>query len=325
MTYCVGIRTHQGLVLASDSRTNSGIDQVEVCRKMHTFVIAGERMFTILSSGSLSLTQSVMTRLEQEFRAGDGLASAANFYEAARCVGNQVRAVGAAGPGIHGTRRHQLLGQPARRGADQRRIAAALSDLCTGKPLRCTRLCPFLQIGESKYGRPILDRGIRFGETTLDQAVTYAIISLDSTMRSNVAVGPPIDLLVYSNDDLAVRRYRRLEAGDPELGEIRSSWEQRSGTPSPRCRRSISRTPLLVSSWGSRLPATPGRHRHAKSGHHTGCDSTSEEPGPADAVFATTLGGCVGAAPRPARRRRAFVSSSWRRVVQSARIACSSS
>ena len=75
-------------------------------------------------------------------------------------------------------------------------------------------------------GRPILDRGIRFGETTLDQAVTYAIISLDSTMRSNVAVGPPIDLLVYANDDLAVKRYRRLDATDPDLGDIRSSWEQ---------------------------------------------------------------------------------------------------
>jgi len=79
MTYCVGIRTQQGLVMASDSRTNSGIDQVEICRKMHNFVMPGERMFTILSSGSLSLTQSVMTRLEQEFRAGEGLAGAAHL------------------------------------------------------------------------------------------------------------------------------------------------------------------------------------------------------------------------------------------------------
>jgi putative proteasome-type protease len=83
-----------------------------------------------------------------------------------------------------------------------------------------------LQIGESKYGRPILDRGLRFGQTTLEQAVTYAVISIDSTMRSNVAVGPPIDLLVYRNDDLAIHRYRRLDASDPELGEIRSRWEQ---------------------------------------------------------------------------------------------------
>ena len=226
MTYCVGIRTHQGLVLASDSRTNSGIDQVEVCRKMHTFVIPGERMFTILSSGSLSLTQSVMTRLEQDFRAGDGLASAANFYEAARCVGREVRAVGALDREFMERDNINfsvslLIGGQIRGEAPQLYL---IYD--QGNPLRCTRLSPFLQIGESKYGRPILDRGIRFGETTLDQAVTYAIISLDSTMRSNVAVGPPIDLLVYANDDLAVTRYRRLDASDPELGEIRSCWEQ---------------------------------------------------------------------------------------------------
>ena len=226
MTYCVGIRTHQGLVLASDSRTNSGIDQVEVCRKMHNFVMPGERMFTILSSGSLSLTQSVMTRLEQEFRAGEGLAGATNFYEAARCVGRQVREVGALDREYMERDNiafsvNMLIGGQIRGEPPQLYMIYA-----QGNPLRCTRLSPYLQIGESKYGRPILDRGIRFGETTLEQAVKYAIISLDSTMRSNVAVGPPIDLLVYCNDDLAVKRYRRLEASDPELGEIRSSWEQ---------------------------------------------------------------------------------------------------
>jgi putative proteasome-type protease len=226
MTYCVGIRTHEGLVLASDSRTNSGIDQVDICRKMHNFVIPGERMFTILSSGSLSLTQSVMTRLEQEFRAGDGLASAANFYEAARCVGRQVRDVAAIDREYMerdhiGFAINLLVGGQIRGEPPQLYLIYA-----QGNPLRCTRLSPFLQIGESKYGRPILDRGIRFGATTLEQAVTYAIISLDSTMRSNVAVGPPIDLLVYANDDLSVKRYRRLDAADPELGEIRASWEQ---------------------------------------------------------------------------------------------------
>jgi putative proteasome-type protease len=226
MTYCVGIRTQQGLVMASDSRTNSGIDQVEVCRKMHNFVLPGERMFTILSSGSLSLTQSVMTRLEQEFRAGEGLARAANFYEAARCVGRQVREVGAIDREFMERDNiafsvNLLVGGQIRGESPQLYLIYA-----QGNPLRCTRLSPYLQIGESKYGRPILDRGIRFGETTLDQAVKYAIISLDSTMRSNVAVGPPIDLLVYANDDLAVKRYRRLDASDPELGEIRTSWEQ---------------------------------------------------------------------------------------------------
>lgn len=226
MTYCLGIRTHQGLVMASDSRTNSGIDQVEVCRKMHNFVVPGERMFTILSSGSLSLTQSVMTRLEHEFRAGKGLATASNFYEAARCVGGHVRDVAALDREFLerdkiGFSVNLLVGGQIRGEQPQLYLVYA-----QGNPLRCTRLSPFLQIGESKYGRPILDRGIRFGETTLAQASQYALISLDSTMRSNVAVGPPIDLLVYANDDFSVQRYRRLEASDPDLVEIRASWEQ---------------------------------------------------------------------------------------------------
>ena len=226
MTYCLGIRTQQGLVMASDSRTHSGIDQVEVCRKMHNFVVPGERMFTILSSGSLSLTQSVMTRLEKEFRAGKGLATVANFYEASRCVGGHVRDVAALDRDFLerdkiGFTVNLLIGGQIRGEHPQLYMVYA-----QGNPLRCTRLSPYLQIGESKYGRPILDRGIRFGETTLEQAAQYALISLDSTMRSNVAVGPPIDLLLYANDDFSVRRYRRLEASDTDLVEIRASWEQ---------------------------------------------------------------------------------------------------
>ena len=226
MTYCLGIRTFQGLVMASDSRTNSGIDQVEVCRKMHNFVVPGERMFTLLSSGSLSLTQSVMTRLEQEFRIGQGLASVANLYDAARCVGGHVRDVAALDREYLerdkiGFAVNLLLGGQIRGESPQLYMVYA-----QGNPLRCTRLSPYLQIGESKYGRPILDRGIRYGETTLDQAVKYALLSLDSTMRSNVAVGPPIDLLVYANDDFTVQRYRRFDASDPDLVEIRADWEQ---------------------------------------------------------------------------------------------------
>src|SRR5262249_43292758 len=86
--------------------------------------------------------------------------------------------------------------------------------------------CPYLQIGEIKYGRPILDRGIRFDRTTLDDAARYALISIDSTMRSNVTVGPPIDLMVYARDELGVNRYRRFAANDPDLLAIHAQWEQ---------------------------------------------------------------------------------------------------
>jgi len=226
MTYCLGIRTKHGLVMASDSRTNAGIDQVDICCKMHNFVVPGERLFTLLSSGSLSLTQSIMTRLEQEFRAGEGLVRAANFYEAARCVGRIVREMAELDrpfmerDGIAFAVNFLLGGQI--RGEDPQIYMI----YAQGNPLRCTRSSPFLQIGESKYGRPILDRGIRYDETTLEEAVKYALISLDSTMRSNVAVGPPIDLLVYAAGDYAVRRYRRFGVPDEELGGIRASWER---------------------------------------------------------------------------------------------------
>jgi putative proteasome-type protease len=226
MTYCLGIRTKQGLVMASDSRTNAGIDQVDICCKMHNFVVPGQRMFTLLSSGSLSLTQSIITRIEQEFRSGAGLVTADTFYEAARCVGRHVREVTALDrpfmerDGISCAVNFLLGGQIADEAPQVYMIYAQ------GNPLRATQSSPFLQIGESKYGRPILDRGIRYAETTLEQAVKYAVISIDSTMRSNVAVGPPIDLLVYANDDLSVRRYRRFGVPDAELSEIRSSWER---------------------------------------------------------------------------------------------------
>ncbi len=238
MTYCVGIRTHEGLVLASDSRTNSGIDQVCVCRKMHNFAVPGERMFTILSSGSLSVTQSVMTRLQHEFQTGGGLAAAATMYEAARCVGGHVREVAA----LHREYLERdnvafsvnlIIGGQIRGEPPQLYMIYA-----QGNPIRATQASPFLQIGETKYGRPILDRGVRYGATTLDQAVKYALISLDSTMRSNVAVGPPIDLLVYGTDEFAVRRYRRLNADDPDLVDIRGSWER-------ELRRAIGQLPTL--------------------------------------------------------------------------------
>ena len=95
-----------------------------------------------------------------------------------------------------------------------------------GNPLSATEDSPYLQIGECKYGRPILDRGIRYDRTSLEEGAKYALISLDSTMRSNVTVGPPIDLLVYAADEFTIARYRRFEAQDPDLRDIRSQWEQ---------------------------------------------------------------------------------------------------
>lgn len=225
MTYCLGILTHQGLVMASDSRTNAGMDQVNVCRKMHFFIRDEDRFFVILTSGSLSITQSVITLLHRDFDQGHGLADARTFYDAARVVGEQVRRISELDRGALERDKYQfnvnlLLGG---------QIAGEPPNLYLiypqGNPLSVTEDSPYLQVGECKYGRPILDRGVRFRLTTLEEAAKFALISLDSTMRSNVTVGPPVDLVIYRNDELRLRRYRRFPAKDPDLQRIHLQWE----------------------------------------------------------------------------------------------------
>jgi putative proteasome-type protease len=217
--------TKQGLVLASDSRTNAGFDQVNVCRKMHWFVQPGERVFVILNSGSLSISQSIVTLLGQEFDAGRGLAQANSLYEAARVVGDCVRRVSdidraSLERDSFNFNVHLLLGGQIR-GQDPNLYLIYPQ----GNPLAATEDSLYLQLGECKYGRPILDRGIQ-STTSLEVAAKYALLSMDATMRSNVTVGPPIDLMLYTKDSLNVTRYRRLSAGDRDLNLIHSSWEQ---------------------------------------------------------------------------------------------------
>src|SRR5262249_18459177 len=159
----------RGLVMASDSRTNAGYDQVNICRKMHTLVTPGERVFIILTSGSLSLTQSIITLLRRDFELGQGLATAPSFYDAARMAGEQVRRVAemdraALERDQYHFNVHLLLGGQIRGQAPQLYMIYP-----QGNPLSATEDSPYLQIGECKYGRPILDRGVRYDRTTLEE------------------------------------------------------------------------------------------------------------------------------------------------------------
>jgi putative proteasome-type protease len=247
MSYCLGIKTRHGLVLAADSRTNAGMDQVNVCRKLHTFVQPGERVFILLTSGSLSVSQSIRTLLRGDFDAGRGLAAAGSLYEAARCAGEQVRRVAELDRAAlerdgMSFNVHLILGG---------QIRGQEPDLYLiypqGNPIKATEDSPYLQIGETKYGRPILDRGLRYGSTTLEEAAKYAVISLDSTMRSNVTVGPPIDLLIYATDELRIRRQVRLSANDAQLQTIHGLWEQ-------ALRQAVQSLPALRFPEGDGLP-----------------------------------------------------------------------
>ena len=139
-----------------------------------------------------------------------------------------------------------------------------------GNPLQASEDSPYLQIGETKYGRPILDRGIRFGRTTLEEAAKYALLSLDSTMRSNVTVGPPIDLLAYGVDELEITRLRRFPASDPDLIKIGTRWEQ-------ALRQAVGRLPQIR--FRARRPVGPSQMPS---------EETIElvEPAPADSASA---------------------------------------
>jgi putative proteasome-type protease len=238
MTYCLGTITKHGLIMASDSRTNAGYDQVNVSRKMHLFVQRGERVFVILTSGSVSCTQSILTLARREFDHGKGLAGVSSMYDAARLLGQHVRSVAHLDRdaleqdefrfNVHLIVGGQVKGEPP----------GLFLIYPQGNPLQATEDSCFLQIGESKYGRPILDRGLRYHETTLEEAAKYALLSLDSTMKSNVTVGPPIDLLAYANDELDITRFRRFEGDDPSLVKLRTRWDQ-------NIRHAVSKLPAI--------------------------------------------------------------------------------
>jgi putative proteasome-type protease len=251
MTYCLGITTRFGLVMASDSRTNAGYDQVNVCQKMYTFVTPGERAFVLLASGSLSCTQSVMTHLRREYDRGKGLAEAPTLYDAARVVGEQVRKVADLDRAALERDEYKFNVNLVLGGEVKGEPHGLFLIYPQGNPLQATVDSPFLQIGESKYGRPILDRGIRYDHTTLEEASKYALLSLDSTMKSNVTVGPPIDLLVYQAGELDVVRQRRFPENDPDLIKIRTRWQQ-------ALRHAVARLPNI------RLTSKPGGDAEAR-------------------------------------------------------------
>jgi putative proteasome-type protease len=226
MSYCLAILTKHGLVFASDSRTNAGLDQANVARKLFILGADGSRVFVLLASGGLSLSQSVLAILQADFAVGKGLASAPSMYEAARCVGDAVRAVSVRDrdflekDNVAFNVNFIIGGQIAEQPHELYLIYPQ------GNPLQATAESPFLQIGESKYGRPILDRAVRYDSTPLEQATKLALISLDSTMRSNLTVGPPVDLVVYHAGELRIHQHVRLAADDPQLVSIRTQWEQ---------------------------------------------------------------------------------------------------
>ena len=226
MTYCVAMRLNAGLVFLSDSRTNAGVDHVGTSRKMSVFEIPGQRMMVLMTAGNLSISQSVRQLLADHFTAtGRSIWNADSMYEAAQIVGEAIREVHARDAAaldkfgidfnaslIFGG---QIKGEPCR----------MFQIYSAGNFIESQNESVYFQVGESKYGKPIIDRLIT-PETSLNEAAKCALISMDSTLRSNISVGLPLDLLLYEADSLSVTRFVTVDEKNQYFRMIRDTWGQ---------------------------------------------------------------------------------------------------
>jgi len=226
MTYCVAMSLDAGMIFASDSRTNAGVDQIARFSKMRVFSRDADRVVVSLSSGNLSLTQNALSIVEQRARAGDGavhLWNATSMFDIARLIGDALREVKTRdGPYLQqnniDSHANFIVGGQVR--GEAPRLFEVYSE---GNFIEATPDTCYFQIGESKYGKPVIDRVVK-RNTGLLEATKCTIVSFDSTMRSNISVGLPIDLVVYETDALRIKLQRRIEESDPYFQMIHTQW-----------------------------------------------------------------------------------------------------
>ncbi len=222
MTYCVAIALDAGTCFISDSRTNAGVDNVSTYSKMRTFGIDGERQIILLCAGNLATTQGVVAQIKKDIRqeAKTNLLNVQSLEDAADYIGeiNVAQQEKHTGGGTSYEARFIVGGQIQ---GDKPRSYLVYPQ---GNHITTSADTPFLQIGESKYGKPILDRIIS-RESSLETAVLCGLVSMDSTMRSNLTVGPPIDVIIYPTDSLMIERQYRFEESSEYLRQINKSWD----------------------------------------------------------------------------------------------------
>jgi putative proteasome-type protease len=228
MTYCCGILVRDGLVMIADTRTNAGLDNISTFRKLHVYTTPGERIMALASSGNLSLSQTVRSMLTEgienpETGERETLMNSPTMFQAAQRIGRTVRSL------------QSMEGEALEAAEVDHEVAFLFGGQIKGGRLRlfmiysagnfieCTTDTPYLQIGEHKYGKPVLDRAIGF-DTDIYDALKIGLISMDSTMRSNLGVGLPIDLLVVKRDECNQELNYRIEPGEPYFQELRQQW-----------------------------------------------------------------------------------------------------
>jgi len=227
MTYCVAFLVNDGLVLASDTRTNAGVDQVGIFPKMHHFEVRGERMITLLTAGNLAITQLVVNRLREAVKRDDGkhLNNVDSLFDAASLVGDEVRFAferDAEHLKNHNADFHASIIVAGQIKGERPRLFNVYS---AGNFIESSIETPYFQIGETKYGKPIIDRVIRH-DTDMMDAVKCALISFDSTIRSNISVAPPIDIILYRKDSFHGDSHQRISENDAYYSLVRKGWSE---------------------------------------------------------------------------------------------------
>jgi putative proteasome-type protease len=228
MTYCCGILVRDGLVMIADTRTNAGLDNISTFRKLNVYRQPGERVMAIASSGNLSISQSVVSMLNEgmqnpatgEF---ESLMNAPTMFQAAQRIGQAIRRI------------HEIESPALEASEIKFDVAFLFGGQIKGDKLRlymiytagnfieCTTDTPYLQIGEHKYGKPILDRAVRYG-IDIHDALKIGLLSMDSTLRSNLGVGMPIDVVAIRRDACDADLVYRIEPGDPYFHDLSERW-----------------------------------------------------------------------------------------------------
>jgi len=226
MTYCVAVRLDEGLVFLSDSRTNAGVDAVSNFRKMAVFNKEGDRLMVLMSAGNLAITQAVRHYLNHPETDAPSIWNATTLFEATQVLGDVVRKVRDRDAeelqksGIEFNINLIFGGQIKGQAPSIFQVYAA------GNFIEATVETPYFQIGEAKYGKPILDRVIT-PNTSLKEAAKCALISMDSTLKSNISVGLPLDMLIYPNDDLTANHMKVIDERDDYFKMIHETWGKR--------------------------------------------------------------------------------------------------
>ncbi|MCE2871914.1 MAG: proteasome-type protease [Oxalobacteraceae bacterium] len=224
MTYCVGMRLNSGLVFLSDSRTNAGVDHIGSFRKMTLFENPGDRIMVLLTAGNLSISQSIRQTISEYLTPnGTSIWTASSMYEAAQIVGDSIRSV------------HKRDAESLEQFGIDFNVSLVFGGQIRGERCRLFQMYsagnfieshdenPYFQIGESKYGKPIIDRVIT-PDTPLDEAAKCALISMDSTLRSNISVGFPLDLLLYDENALTIGRFVTIDEKNQYFQMLRGTW-----------------------------------------------------------------------------------------------------